>query len=87
MIKIRFPEMKEESHTERSVVTSRGQLVIPAVLRRKLGIEEGTQVVIWESEGRLILQPITGTFVRRLRGSLKENSRVGQGQDAHEQHK
>jgi AbrB family looped-hinge helix DNA binding protein len=59
---------------ERSVVTSRGQLVIPASLRRKLGIETGTQVVIWEAEGRLVLQPITRTFVRQLRGALKNSA-------------
>ena len=64
--------MRAEQQGERSVVTSRGQLVIPASLRRKLGIEEGTQVVIWESDGRLILQPITGNFVRHLRGALKQ---------------
>lgn len=71
-------ELKEEIRGERSVVTSRGQLVIPASLRRKLGIEEGTQVVIWESDGRLILQPITGAFVKRLRGALKKSLRADQ---------
>jgi AbrB family looped-hinge helix DNA binding protein len=66
--------MAIEMNGERSVVTSRGQLVIPAKLRRKLGIEEGTQVVIWESDGRLILQPITPSFVKQLRGTMKSGT-------------
>jgi AbrB family looped-hinge helix DNA binding protein len=63
-----------EQHEERSTVTSRGQLVIPASLRKKLGIGEGTQVVIWEQGGQLILQPITSGFVRNLRGALREHA-------------
>ena len=46
-------------------------MVIPAHLRRSLGIEEGTTVVITEENGRLVVQPITAGFIRGLRGSLK----------------
>jgi AbrB family looped-hinge helix DNA binding protein len=54
-----------------AIVTTKGQMVIPARLRRLLGIEEGTTVVITEEKGRLVIQPITATFIRGLRGSLK----------------
>lgn len=54
-----------------ATVTSKGQLVIPARLRRKLGIRKGTRVSLKEQDGRLILQPITAEFIRSLRGSLK----------------
>jgi AbrB family looped-hinge helix DNA binding protein len=56
---------------EVSTVTTKGQLVIPAKLRRKYAIREGTQVAFVEEENRLILQPLTPEFVRGLRGSLK----------------
>lgn len=56
---------------EVSTVTTKGQLVIPARLRKKFGIRKGTQVAFVEEEGRLVVQPITADFVRRLRGSLK----------------
>ncbi len=52
-------------------VTSKGQMVIPAPLRRQLKIKKGTKIHIEENEGRLILQPITKDFIRSLRGSLK----------------
>ena len=57
--------------TETSVVTSKGQLVIPARLRRQLGIKKGTRVALTEDNGRLIMQPVTREFIRGLRGSLK----------------
>jgi AbrB family looped-hinge helix DNA binding protein len=57
--------------TEVSTVTTKGQLVIPAKLRRKYAIRKGTQVAFVEEENRLVLQPLTSEFIRSLRGSLK----------------
>lgn len=57
--------------TDVSTVTTKGQLVIPAKLRRKYSIRKGTQVAFVEEENRLVLQPLTPDFVRSLRGSLK----------------
>src|SRR5258708_12477041 len=60
--------------TEVSTVTTKGQLVIPAKLRRKYSIKEGTQVAFVEEENRLILQPLTPEFIRSLRGCLAKPS-------------
>jgi AbrB family looped-hinge helix DNA binding protein len=57
--------------TEVSTVTTKGQLVIPAKLRRKYGIRKGTKVAFVEEKDRLVLQPLTLAFLDRLRGSLK----------------
>jgi AbrB family looped-hinge helix DNA binding protein len=57
--------------TVKGSVTSKGQVVIPVQFRRRLGIREGTQVAFSEENGRLIVQPITADFIRKLRGSLK----------------
>ncbi len=56
---------------ETSVVTTKGQLVIPARLRRRFGIKKGTLVTFTEDDGRIIVQPVTREFIRGLRGSLK----------------
>jgi AbrB family looped-hinge helix DNA binding protein len=56
---------------ETSVVTTKGQLVIPARLRRRFGIKKGTTVSFLEEGGRIIVQPVTRQFIRTLRGSLK----------------
>jgi AbrB family looped-hinge helix DNA binding protein len=54
-----------------STVTTKGQLVIPSKLRQKYGIRKGTRVAMIEEDSRIILQPLTAEFIRRLRGSLK----------------
>ncbi len=61
--------MKEVSAT----FTSKGQLVIPAELRRKHGIEAGTRVKFLEDPfGRIVLQPITEEYVDRVMGCLSD---------------
>ena len=54
-----------ESH-----ITVKGQIVIPASLRRKYGIKPGTKIKIHDDGERIILQPVTDEFYRRLPGSL-----------------
>ncbi len=63
--------MKEASGT----FTSKGQLVIPAELRRKHGIEAGTRVRFLEDQfGRIVLQPISEEYIDRVMGCLAEGA-------------
>jgi AbrB family looped-hinge helix DNA binding protein len=43
---------------ETATVTSKSMINIPAKIRRKYGIKEGTRVVFVEEEGQLILIPV-----------------------------
>jgi AbrB family looped-hinge helix DNA binding protein len=53
--------------------TSKGQLVIPAELRRKHKIEAGTKVKFLEDQlGRIVLQPLTEDYIDRVRGILAD---------------
>jgi AbrB family looped-hinge helix DNA binding protein len=52
-------------------VTSKGQLVIPARLRRKYGIKPGTKVCFIEEESQIIFQPLTRDYIRSVCGMLK----------------
>lgn len=54
-----------------TTATVKGQIVIPAPLRRKYGIKKGTKIYVRDEDGRIVLQPITREFVRGLRGVLK----------------
>ena len=54
-----------------AIVTSKGQVVIPAEIRKKYGIKPGTQISFLEDNGRLVIQPITEQFIESLAGSLK----------------
>ena len=52
--------------------TSKGQLVVPAELRRKHGIAAGTRVRFSEDQfGRIVLQPITEEYIDRVMGCLR----------------
>jgi AbrB family looped-hinge helix DNA binding protein len=57
-----------------TVVSSKGQIVIPAALRDKLGIRAGTRVAIQHEENHLVLQPITEAFIESLVGCCKGES-------------
>jgi AbrB family looped-hinge helix DNA binding protein len=54
-----------------TVVSTKGQIVIPAGLREELGIKAGTRLVIQRENNHLVLQPITEEFIRSVRGCLK----------------
>ena len=53
--------------------TVKGQIVIPASLRKKFGIKEGTriQIQVDEQYNRIILTPITREYIHSLRGKYK----------------
>ena len=52
-------------------ITVKGQIVIPAALRRKYGMKAGTKIQIYDEGERIVLKPVTAKFYRDLRGSLK----------------
>jgi AbrB family looped-hinge helix DNA binding protein len=51
--------------------TAKGQVVIPAELRKKYGITTGTRFVVTDDGEVIILRPITRDYIRSLRGFLK----------------
>jgi len=55
-----------------TTATRKGQIVIPADLRRKYGIKEGTRIRVADEDNRIVLTPITSEYVQQLRGVLKE---------------
>jgi len=54
-----------------TTATSKGQIVIPSSIRRRLGIKEGTRIKIEENGNEIILKPITREYVHSSRGKLK----------------
>ncbi|MEW6246677.1 MAG: AbrB/MazE/SpoVT family DNA-binding domain-containing protein [Nitrospirota bacterium] len=52
-------------------VTTRGRIVIPVRLRRKLGIKPGTKVRFIEQGSEIVLQPLTKKYIRSMCGMLK----------------
>jgi AbrB family looped-hinge helix DNA binding protein len=54
-----------------TIVSSKGQIVIPSPLREKLGIQTGTRLAIRSENNQLVLQPITKEFISSLVGCCK----------------
>ncbi|MGI8811323.1 MAG: AbrB/MazE/SpoVT family DNA-binding domain-containing protein [Pyrinomonadaceae bacterium] len=56
-----------------TTATTKGQIVIPSSVRRKLGIKSGTriQVELDEANGQIILKPITREYIHSLRGRFR----------------
>ena len=56
-----------------TIATTKGQIVIPSALRRKFGITEGTRIQseVDEKANKIILTPVTRTYIHSLRGKYK----------------
>jgi AbrB family looped-hinge helix DNA binding protein len=61
-----------------NIVTStiKGQIVIPAVLRKKFDIKKGTRMRVYEDDKRIIVEPIHDDPVVTGRGILKTKGNI-----------
>lgn len=61
-----------------AIVTStvKGQIVIPADLRKKFGIVRGTPVNVYEQDNKIIVEPLHRDPIQEGKGILKTNGRV-----------
>ncbi len=53
-----------------TVVTAKGQIVIPAEIRKRLNIKKGTTLFIEEKGSELVIRPITADYFERIAGVL-----------------
>lgn len=60
----------------KTLVTVKGQVVIPSKLRRKFGIKKGTQVYLYERDGEIIIKPITDEYIRSMAGLTGTKGRL-----------
>ncbi|MFZ1041334.1 MAG: AbrB/MazE/SpoVT family DNA-binding domain-containing protein [Anaerolineales bacterium] len=56
-----------------TIVTSKGQVVIPSKIRKQLGIKDGTylQIDVDAVTKQIILTPVTREYIHSLRGKYK----------------
>lgn len=57
-------------------VTVKGQIVIPAKIRRKLGIEQGTKICFIDNDSEVILKPLTKEYFEKMAGILKTGGKL-----------
>jgi AbrB family looped-hinge helix DNA binding protein len=63
--------MRATSQPDSVWFTTKGQVVIPARLRREFHIENGTRAVVVSTPEGILLKPVTKHAIARLRGILK----------------
>jgi AbrB family looped-hinge helix DNA binding protein len=61
---------------ETSVVTTKGQMVIPARIRRRHGIKRGTRVCLIEHGEEIVLRPLTPEYFQKAAGILGTGGKV-----------
>ncbi|GBE13289.1 spoVT / AbrB like domain protein [bacterium BMS3Bbin14] len=59
-----------------TTLTLKGQVVIPASLRKKMKIHQGTRLKVEEKNGKIIMEPLPDDLVSSGRGLLKSKGRV-----------
>ena len=59
-----------------TVVTAKGQIVIPSRIRRRLNIKRGTKLCVVEKGDQIILQPLTGDYFEKMAGILNTKGKL-----------
>lgn len=59
-----------------TVVTTKGQVVIPSEIRNRLNLKKGTKLYVEEREGEIILKPATVEYFDKMAGILKTKGRL-----------
>ena len=62
--------------SDATVVTTKGQVVIPSRIRRKYNIKKGTKLYIEERGEYLVLKPITEAYFEKLAGVLPTKGKL-----------
>ena len=61
-----------------TVVTAKGQIVIPSKIRRHLNIKKGTRLCVTEKGNEIVLQPLTQEYFEKAAGILKTKGKLTQ---------
>lgn len=59
-----------------TTATIKGQVTIPATLRKKLNIHQGTRMLVEEKNGKIIMEPLPDDLLKAGRGRLKTKGKA-----------
>ncbi len=59
-----------------TIVTAKGQIVIPSRIRQHLNIKKGTRLCVIEKNNEIILQPLTREYFEHSAGILKTKGKL-----------
>ncbi|MCX6556272.1 MAG: AbrB/MazE/SpoVT family DNA-binding domain-containing protein [Candidatus Aminicenantes bacterium] len=61
---------------ETIVITSKGQIVIPAKIRRRLNIKKGTRLHVEERDHEIVLKPLDAEYFKKVSGILSTKGKL-----------
>lgn len=59
-----------------AILTTKGQVVIPSEIRKRLKIKTGTRLHVTEEGGRIILRPLDEEYFEKMAGILKTRGKL-----------
>jgi len=59
-----------------TVLTTKGQVVIPATIRKQMGIAKGAHLSIEQKGGEIVLKPVDGAFFAGISESFNAKGRL-----------
>ena len=63
--------MSATEKTDAVWFTTKGQVVIPAWLRKRFDIQDGTKAVVQATPDGILLKPVTAALIKHGRGIIK----------------
>jgi AbrB family looped-hinge helix DNA binding protein len=61
---------------ETSILTAKGQIVVPAALRRKFGLKKGSRVAFTADDSGFIVRPLDRHYFDQFAGILPEKGKA-----------
>ncbi len=61
---------------ETSILTVKGQLLIPKRIRNKYGIKSGVKVIFEETENGVMIRPMNENYFKSFKGLLKSTGNL-----------
>ena len=59
-----------------ATVTTKGQIVIPSKIRKRMNLKKGTKIYFEEKDNELILKPVTNDYFKKLAGILETKGKL-----------
>jgi len=61
---------------ETTTITSKGQVVIPARIRRRLNIKQGARFNVEERDQEIVLKLLNADYFKKISGTLKTKGKL-----------
>jgi AbrB family looped-hinge helix DNA binding protein len=59
-----------------TTVTTKGQVVIPAEVRKRMNLKKGTRLLVLERKEEIVLKPISPAYFAKIAGVLQTKGKL-----------